>query len=77
MTHHCPQCQRILYNRRLERCGFCGSDIPAELRFTPEEAAILARKMEELEEARKQRQLADERRTPLGDLNYSATYPWL
>jgi len=60
MSHNCPSCKRVLYNRRLKRCGFCGATIPEELRFTSEETAALERKMEELEESRKLRQLAQE-----------------
>ena len=60
MTHDCPTCKRVLYNRRLARCGFCGAPIPQELRFTPEESAELDRKMAELEESRRQRQVAQE-----------------
>jgi len=60
MRHNCPSCERVLYNRRLKRCGFCGATIPEELRFTPEETAALERKMEELEQARKLRQVAEE-----------------
>ena len=58
MSHHCPSCQRVLYNRRLMHCGFCGAQIPESLRFTPEEIAALDRKMVELEEQRKQRERA-------------------
>jgi ribosomal protein L37E len=60
MKHHCPKCQRVLYNRRLKNCGFCGAPIPEELRFTPEETAALERKAAELEASRRQRQLAQE-----------------
>jgi len=56
MSHHCPSCQRVLYNRRLTHCGFCGAEIPENLRFTPEEIAALDRKMAELEEQRRQRE---------------------
>ena len=58
MSHKCPSCQRVLYNRRLKNCGFCGALIPESLRFTSEESAALERKMAELEEQRRQRQLA-------------------
>jgi hypothetical protein len=60
MEHHCPNCQRVLYNRRLKHCGFCGACIPEELRFTPEETAALDCKMAELEASRKRRELAEE-----------------
>jgi predicted nucleic acid-binding Zn-ribbon protein len=58
MRHKCPSCQRVLYNRRLKSCGFCGAAIPESLRFTPEETAALERKMADLDEQRRQRQLA-------------------
>lgn len=56
---HCPACNRVLYNRRLPRCGFCGATIPAKLRFTPEKIAALDREMAALEAGRKERQLAE------------------
>jgi predicted nucleic acid-binding Zn ribbon protein len=56
MSHHCPSCKRVLYNRRLTHCGFCGAQIPDDLRFTPEEIAALDQKMAELEEQRRQRE---------------------
>jgi hypothetical protein len=40
---HCPKCQRILYDRSLERCGFCSAPIPEELRFSPDEKAEVDR----------------------------------
>jgi hypothetical protein len=58
MSKHCPKCQRVLYNRRLTHCGFCGGPIPDELRFTPEEIAVLDRKLADLEEQKRQRELA-------------------
>ena len=58
MSHYCPSCQRVLYNRRLTHCGFCGAGIPESLRFTPEEIAALDRKMAEMEEQRRQRERA-------------------
>ena len=60
MKHHCPNCQQVLYNRRLKKCGFCGALIPEELRFTPAETAALEKKAAELEASRMQRQLAEE-----------------
>lgn len=46
---NCPACQRPLYNRRLDRCGYCSAPIPEELRFTPEEIAELDRRTAEIE----------------------------
>lgn len=60
MSHHCPSCQRVLYNRRLSHCGYCGAEIPENLRFTPEEIAALDRKVAEWDEQRKQRERAAE-----------------
>ncbi len=60
MKHNCPKCHRILYNRRLKSCGFCGAPIPEALRFTPEETAKLEAKVAELEANRMARQLAEE-----------------
>ena len=61
MNYFCPKCQRDLYNRRLTHCGFCGAPIPEKLRFTPEQIAKLDQEMAELDERRKQRQLAAEK----------------
>ena len=58
MSYHCPSCQRLLYNRRLTRCGFCGAKIPESLRFTSEEATAVENKIRELEEQRVQRERA-------------------
>jgi hypothetical protein len=58
MSHYCPNCQRVLYNRRLTHCGFCGAPIIQSLRFTPEQIAALDRAMAELEEQRKRRERA-------------------
>jgi hypothetical protein len=41
MEYRCPACQRSLYDRRLEKCGFCGAEIPQHLRFTAQETAAL------------------------------------
>lgn len=60
MKHNCPNRNRVLYNRRLKRCGFCGAVIPEDLRFTPEETAALERKIADVEASRQQQQLAKE-----------------
>jgi hypothetical protein len=43
IKRHCPKCQRILYDRSLERCGFCAAPIPEDLRFSAEEKAEVDR----------------------------------
>jgi DNA-directed RNA polymerase subunit M/transcription elongation factor TFIIS len=56
MSHKCPKCQRMLYNRRLTHCGVCGAEIPESLRFTTQEIAALEQELAKLEQRRKQRQ---------------------
>ena len=79
MSHRCPSCQRVLYNRRLKACGFCGAPIPEELRFTPEEVASLDRQMAEVERQGRQRGKAaakeaeGARRHDAGDCGISLT----
>jgi hypothetical protein len=58
MSYHCPTCGRLLYDRRLTNCGFCGSQIPERLRFTSEEVGAIDKKMADLDEERAQRQRA-------------------
>jgi hypothetical protein len=54
MNNLCPACHRILYDRRLLRCGYCSAVIPEELRFSPERIEAIDREMAELEVHRKQ-----------------------
>ena len=56
MNYQCPTCQRVLYNRRLPKCGFCGASIPESLRFTDEEIAKMDKKMANLDEERVRRE---------------------
>jgi predicted nucleic acid-binding Zn ribbon protein len=56
MKYQCPACERVLYNRRLSHCGFCGTQIPESLRFTPEEMAAIDQQMVQLEKQRRQRE---------------------
>lgn len=60
VSHNCPSCQRVLYNRRLKKCGFCGAPIPEEFRFTQERSAALEKKIADIEEQRLERQRAAE-----------------
>ena len=54
----CPACQRILYNRALTHCGFCGAKIPEQLRFNAEEIAALEKLKADLEQDRVERERA-------------------
>jgi hypothetical protein len=36
---NCPHCQRLLYSLRRETCGYCGGELPAEMRLSEEEIA--------------------------------------
>jgi hypothetical protein len=44
MSYLCPKCSRVIYNRRLKTCGFCGADLPPELLFTAAEIAAMDKK---------------------------------
>ena len=55
MSYHCPACQRMIFNRRLERYEFCGAAIPAELRFSAAEIMELDTEMAQMAERRKKR----------------------
>lgn len=55
MNHLCPACQRVLYDRRLANCGYCGAKIPDKLRFSPERIAELEEEMASLEKERRRR----------------------
>jgi len=58
MNYRCPTCERVLYNRRLKKCGFCGASIPESLRFTAEEIETIDKKMADLEQERVARERA-------------------
>ena len=60
-SHQCPNCHRLLYDRCLTHCGYCGAPIPESLRFTEEQIAAIDKDMAELEEQQRQRQLAAEK----------------
>ena len=61
MNHPCPNCKRELYNRRQTHCGYCGAEIPKELRFTPEEIAAQDNALAQLEQKRKERHRAEDK----------------
>jgi predicted amidophosphoribosyltransferase len=52
----CPSCERVLYNRRLALCGYCGAEIPVDRRFTEQEIARLDQEMAELKARSEQRE---------------------
>ena len=54
MEYRCPKCNRLLYDRRRKKCGFCAADIPGELLFTQKELEKLNKERAELEEEQKQ-----------------------
>ncbi|HTD65902.1 MAG TPA: hypothetical protein VK846_05145 [Candidatus Limnocylindria bacterium] len=54
MSHHCPTCNGVLYDRRRKACGFCGAAVPAELLFTPAELEHLRVEEAWAEETRRQ-----------------------
>jgi DNA-directed RNA polymerase subunit M/transcription elongation factor TFIIS len=42
----CPSCNRLLYSRRNKTCGFCGAELPAEVRFSEDEIAAMKAEQE-------------------------------
>ena len=43
---HCPSCDAIIYSARHNLCGVCGSELPADCRFTDSEALNVERLLE-------------------------------
>lgn len=41
MSHDCPKCNGVIYNRRMKTCGYCGAELPAELLFSAAELEML------------------------------------
>jgi len=60
MSAHCPKCNRPVYSRRQKFCGFCGAELPEELKFTEAELTELAKQDAEAAARRKARKLKDE-----------------
>lgn len=52
---NCPSCQRVLYDRRLPRCGYCGARIPKGMQFTAERIAEIDQEMAELDAQSRER----------------------
>lgn len=77
MKVHCPSCDKVLYSRRLARCGFCGAEIPEALRFTEEEIAALDRSLAESAARRKENEREFEEREAKrrADSNSTTSFP--
>ena len=58
MTCHCPSCKRILYDRCLARCGFCGEAIPTALRFSPAKIVAIKSDLDDMIEEQKKARAA-------------------
>ena len=58
MAYHCPECKRVIFNRRKATCDFCGAPLPAELLFTKAEIEALDRELAEMR-ARRQKKDAE------------------
>lgn len=39
----CPHCNRLLYSRQRETCGYCGGSLPAECRLPEDEVRKIAK----------------------------------
>lgn len=50
----CPHCGRTVFNRRNATCEFCASALPAEIKYTPEQLALIDADHPRNELARKQ-----------------------
>jgi hypothetical protein len=48
----CPECDRAILNRKVNRCLFCGATLPAELLFTQEKIDELNEQQRVLEQRR-------------------------
>jgi len=60
MSYHCPKCKGVIYNRRNKQCGFCGTELPAELLFTAAEIAVLDKDEAAAEELHRQKQAKED-----------------
>ena len=48
MICRCPKCGGVVYNRRLNLCGYCGTELPLELLFSPADIERMDRNQAEL-----------------------------
>ncbi|MCE2594969.1 hypothetical protein K6Y31_09085 [Motilimonas cestriensis] len=47
MKFVCPSCERPIYNRRIEKCEFCGDALPNELLYSQNDVDNLDRQQAE------------------------------
>ncbi|MBA6262140.1 hypothetical protein [Colwellia sp. Bg11-12] len=47
MKFVCPSCERPIYNRRVNKCEFCGEALPKELLFSENEVDNLDNQLSE------------------------------
>jgi hypothetical protein len=62
---NCPHCQRLLYNRKLKNCGFCGEELPSEYLFSAEELAEIDAQMDAIEQQFRQAQCEENSQNPV------------
>jgi hypothetical protein len=67
MSYRCPTCEKIIFNRRLERCEFCAGIIPPEMRFSAEEIAKLDESVARSAETAKRRAAEREKEEKLAE----------
>jgi ssDNA-binding Zn-finger/Zn-ribbon topoisomerase 1 len=61
IEYRCPKCNRLLYDRKHKKCGWCGADLPEELLFTKEEIDKMEKESAELEEQRRLRKIREDK----------------
>jgi hypothetical protein len=60
---NCQKCDRPLYSRQHKTCGFCGAEIPPELRFSEAEIAQIQTERNEIKlRMKKAREKEEEQR---------------
>jgi hypothetical protein len=56
----CPHCDRLLYERQHKTCGYCGGELPPELRLSEVEIAKLKAEKAAIAERRAKAKAKDE-----------------
>tara|TARA_R110000787_G_scaffold177046_9_gene289115 strand:+ start:304 stop:540 length:237 start_codon:yes stop_codon:yes gene_type:complete len=47
MKFLCPSCEKPIYNRRVDKCEFCGETLPSELLYSENEVDNLDKQQSE------------------------------